>query len=455
MKEPLVTVYIPSRNYAHFLSEAVESVLRQTFEDWELLIIDDNSTDDTAQIMQRYRGPEKIRLMNASGIGLPAVCNLALSSARGKYIIRLDGDDIFDENILLVLSHFLESHPDHAMVFPDYFLMDEYGEVFSYERHLRLKEKNHMLDAPANGACSLVRVEALRELGGYREDLGAQDGYDLWNKLKKTHRIANINLPLFYYRRHGKNLTNRANHILFAKREIDREHAALRMHEFRPISAIIPARTHYDFVTDAWNLSINNKTLLARAIERCLASKVFDQVIVACDNDLARETTERYDDPRLHFTLRNPRDTLRSVPLARSLESIVHEFNVRFEGISVVTYVLAPFVTTRTVEDAVYTMVLNDADCSFGVEEIKDPLYVRTANGLSPLNPPRGISTDFDAVYRDMAISIATKNINLLKGSMTGNTCIKFVTPASERFYVDSEQDLRVARVLAEDYDAA
>ena len=133
-KSPLVTVYIPSYNYGRFLSEAVESVLRQTFDSWELLLIDEGSTDNSAEIMSLYKNNSKIHLHNTNNIGLPEVANFAISKAEGKYIIRLDADDVFDENILLVLSNYLERNPKVALIFPDYFLMDEQGFVYAQER---------------------------------------------------------------------------------------------------------------------------------------------------------------------------------------------------------------------------------------------------------------------------------------------------------------------------------
>ena len=74
--------------------------------------------------MDLYRGHPRISLHRTEGIGLTAVCNFALEQAKGKYVIRLDGDDVFDENILLVLGNLLDRDPDLALVFPDYYLVD-------------------------------------------------------------------------------------------------------------------------------------------------------------------------------------------------------------------------------------------------------------------------------------------------------------------------------------------
>jgi len=105
-------------------------------------------------------------LFNTDGIGLPRVANMALKHAKGSYIIRLDADDVLDENILLVLSNYLDRYPDIAFVFPDYFLVDEQGGVIRYEGRQSVYTKNHLLDIPANGACTMIRKSVLNQLGG-------------------------------------------------------------------------------------------------------------------------------------------------------------------------------------------------------------------------------------------------------------------------------------------------
>ena len=111
-----VTVYIVSHNYARFLREAIESVFRQSFADWELILIDDNSTDNTLDIMECYARMPRVRLLHGQGNGLAKAANLAVSAARGEYLIRLDADDVFDENILLVLSNHLDANPANSSI---------------------------------------------------------------------------------------------------------------------------------------------------------------------------------------------------------------------------------------------------------------------------------------------------------------------------------------------------
>src|ERR1700704_1836759 len=134
MKEPLVTVYVTNFNYGRYLRLALESVYRQTFQDFELIIIDDGSTDDSRAIIAEYEGRPETRIILQDNKGLNATSSVAVKAARGKYVMRLDADDILDESALLVMTSLLESAPDVALVFPDYFYIDENGAVTGQER---------------------------------------------------------------------------------------------------------------------------------------------------------------------------------------------------------------------------------------------------------------------------------------------------------------------------------
>lgn len=448
---PRFTVYIPSHNYGRFLGEAIDSVLRQTVDDWELIIIDDASEDETPDVMNLYRGHPAISLHRTEGIGLPAVGNFALSHARGRYVIRLDGDDIFDENILLVLGNVLDRQPDVALVFPDYFLVDMYGEVFAHERRRRLYEANHMVDLPPNGACTLVRTAVLREVGGYREDLGAQDGLDLWTKVTTRYKGANVNLPLFYYRRHGTNLTSNVSRIVTARRQIKKDAVKDRLATLRPIIAVIPCRRNFDFVTDLWKQQLGERTLLERDIAVCLSSTLFDYIVVTCDNDEAADWVRRHDDPRLRFVLRDPQSTIRSSSVVPTLERIARELDPSLNGLTVLRYIQSPFVTVDTLEEAVCTLAISDADSASAVEEIRSRVFRRTPHGLEPLNSRGELSSDFDLLYRDPQTCIATRNRNLSTGSLAGKSVASFIVSAAECFFIDSEHAIRVARHMVND----
>ena len=449
MTAPRISVYIPSHNYGHYLADAIESVLRQSVEDWELIIVDDGSSDETPQVMNLYRGHPKISLHRTEGIGLPAVCNYALARAKGKYVIRLDGDDVFDPDILLVLGNMLDRDPKLALVFPDYYLVDQFGEVFAQERRELIYSANHMLDLPPNGACTLVRADVLKEVGGYREDLGAQDGFDLWTKVIDKYKSANTNLPLFYYRRHDSNLTSSTQRILSARQRIKQDAAEERLSAMRPVIGVIPCRRNFDFMPDVWKAEIAGKSLLHRDIEVCLSQDLFDHVVVTCDNPEAEDTVRQFSDKRLRFMLRDPASTIRSASIVPTLEMICRELDPGLTGITIQRFIQSPFVAIDTLREAATTLAMNDADSSHGVEEIQQTIFRRTRNGLEPLNRAGNFRSDFDLLYRDVRSCVATRNSVLSTGSLSGKSVVSFVVSAAECFFIDSEHKMRLAKLMA------
>lgn len=445
---PRITVYIASRNYGRFLGEAIESVLRQTVDDWELLLIDDGSTDDTSQVMDLYRGQPRITIHRTDGIGLPAVSNLALREAKGDYIIRLDGDDFFDENILLILGSYLDRDGELALVFPDYYLVDEGGEIFAHERRRKLYSNDHLMDVPPNGACTMVRCKVLRELGGYREDLGAQDGLDLWVKLKDQHKTTNISLPLFNYRRHGQNMTEQPLRIVNARRELKKDATLKHLDLMRPVIAIIPCRRNYDFVPDLWDQVLAGRSLLERDIETCLGSSIIDKVVVTCDNHAAEDTVRSFSNPRVIFVARDERSTLLSSNIVDTLKEVVRKVDPEGCGTTVMRYVQTPFISTGTIEEAITSLAVSSADSACAIEELRSRIYRRTAFGLMPINENHGLLVGSETLYRDASTCIALRNANLRKGSLTGSSLAGFVVSAAESFFISSAHDLEVARAL-------
>jgi glycosyltransferase involved in cell wall biosynthesis len=448
MVDPRISVYLPSHNYGRFLGEAIESVLRQTVEDWELIVIDDGSTDETPSVMELYRGHPRISLYRKEGIGLTAVCNFALDQARGKYVMRLDGDDVFDENILLVLGNMLDRDPKLALVFPDYYLVDQFGDVFGQERRRRVHSRTHTIDMPPNGACTLVRAEVLKEVGGYREDLGAQDGFDLWTKVVSRYKCANVNLPLFYYRRHGENLTTNTQRIINARRQIKKDAAREKLSAPRPIIAVIPCRRNFDFVLDLWNEKLGELSLLERDIQVCLSSEMFDHIVVASDNPATATVLAKYYDPRLRFVPRAPRDTIRSVSMVPTLEQIARDLDPQLAGMTVMRYIQSPFVTIDTLEEAVATLAMSDADSANGVEPIGGRVFRRTRHGTEILSRAGELRSEFDAVYHDVQNCIAIRNRNLATGSLMGRSTASFIVSSAESFFVDSAHKLELARLM-------
>ncbi len=105
---PKITVYITAYNYGRFVKKSIESVVNQTEQDWELIVINDGSTDDTKKIISEYEKNKKIRIINQENKGLNITNNIALRLSKGDYIMRLDADDYLDKNALEIMCLTLE-----------------------------------------------------------------------------------------------------------------------------------------------------------------------------------------------------------------------------------------------------------------------------------------------------------------------------------------------------------
>jgi CMP-N-acetylneuraminic acid synthetase len=163
---------------------------------------------------------------------------------------------------------------------------------------------------------------------------------------------------------------------------------------------------------------------------------------------MVQETIKDLGDSRIEFIKRSTSDTLRSRSIVSSLLKVSEHFDPQFKGITIMSYIPSPFVTVSSLEEAVFTLVFNNADSSMGVEEIKEPVFCRTSHGLKSLNTVSGIRTDFDYVYREANIAVATRNVNLRSGSLIGARPANFIVAKDENFFIDSEKNLEIANIL-------
>lgn len=193
-------------NCSRTVGEAIESILNQTIPDWEFIICDDGSSDDTYTIVQQYaqQYPDKfILLKNERNLGLNATLNRCLQVASGKYIARMDGDDICDPIRFSVELEILENEPDTAIVSTDMACFDERG-VWGHMTHpLAPTKKDFLHGTPFCHAPCMVRREAYLAVGGYSEGARFErvEDYHLWLKMYKAGFTGkNLRLALYYMR---------------------------------------------------------------------------------------------------------------------------------------------------------------------------------------------------------------------------------------------------------------
>lgn len=203
---PKVSVILPAYNAEQYLAAAIESILGQTFTDFEFIIVDDGSTDRTGEIIRSYaRVDARIRLLpNKRNLGIVESLNRGIRESRGIYIARMDHDDISLPRRLAVQVEFLDSRPSTALVASNVILIDEAGEAFGIRRLPESHEEIADLTVLGNQIVHptvMIRKEALEEVRGYPKIAHAED-YALWiEMISHGMRLYTIQEPLVRYRK--------------------------------------------------------------------------------------------------------------------------------------------------------------------------------------------------------------------------------------------------------------
>jgi len=190
-----VTVLMPAYNAGKYIAEAIESVLQQTFTDFKLLIIDDGSTDDTAEIIRSF-SDKRIRLIRQSHHGIAAALNKGLSNATSEYIARFDADDICFPGRLMQQVAFLDEHPDVIIIGSDAeYISEDGGHLFDFKSignsHEQIIQKIHSY-CPFIHSSVMYRKEQIIKAGGYSIHAHSFEDYLLWIQLLKLGKFANL-----------------------------------------------------------------------------------------------------------------------------------------------------------------------------------------------------------------------------------------------------------------------
>lgn len=211
-KDPIASVVMANYNGGQFLQEAIESVTKQTFRDFEFIIVDDGSTDNSRDIIDQARAKDSriICIYLGKNQGLPNALNTGIREARGKYIIRMDGDDVclperFQEQI-----DFMED-PRNAKigVCGSYCeIIDTEGKSLGPKRFAEGdKEIREMFwfRNPIQHSTAIIRKECFNELGMYDLNFPQSQDYELWFRLGQKYELHNLPKVLVQYRVHGEN----------------------------------------------------------------------------------------------------------------------------------------------------------------------------------------------------------------------------------------------------------
>lgn len=210
---PKVSVIMPSYNKAHYIAKSIESILNQTYADWELIIIDDVSTDDSVKIIQSFMDERIIFKVNERNVGIAENRNRAIDIAKGEYIALLDADDISTNIRLEKEVDFLDNHPDIDVVFGGFQEIDTNGNIKeTYFSPLKnpayIKAQLMVQDVIPNGSCMYRKSFIDKYNIRYRDGYLGMDDYLFWIECSLYGKITGLSDVFLYWRNTENNGTN-------------------------------------------------------------------------------------------------------------------------------------------------------------------------------------------------------------------------------------------------------
>lgn len=206
MQERKISIVLPVYNGSKYLAESIESVIAQTYTNWELIIVNDCSTDNTIEIAQKYASKDsRIKVFtNSQNLKLPNTLNEGFEQAVGAYYTWTSDDNKYKPDALRIMAEYLEKNPDIVMVYANLTDIDSAGNKI---RSINWLDPKYIFIENMIGACFLYTAEAAKKIGLYDANLFLVEDYDFWIRMYKVGKILHVEEDLYYYRRHEKSLT--------------------------------------------------------------------------------------------------------------------------------------------------------------------------------------------------------------------------------------------------------
>lgn len=221
-EKPLVSVIIPCYNAEKFVEQAVRSIMEQTYQNLEIICINDCSKDSTGTILRKLAKEDSriVCVENEENLKLPKTLNKGITLAKGEYIARMDADDISLPERIEKQIKFMLSHNDIDIVGCNSQHIDEYGNIRAYRTYMPIEHRK--IAKQMTWKCVLVHPSVLakksffEDVGGFNEQLSYAEDYELWiSAIIKSKKMANLQDILLHYRIHSSQMTSNqfnANH---------------------------------------------------------------------------------------------------------------------------------------------------------------------------------------------------------------------------------------------------
>jgi len=213
-KQPLVTIIMSSYNHSHYVKEAIESAVHQSYQNIEFLVIDDGSTDNSVEVIEKLQQQYSFHFESRTNHGLVKTLNYALKHlARGKYICVLDSDDYWALDKIAQQVSLIEKHPDVGLCYSPIYYIDAQSNITSDYNHPNNTKSGHIFEEYFRGDLHIpdggvmIPKAIFEAIGYYDEDVELED-YQLWFKILEKYPAIYLDKYLCYYRVHDTNVSN-------------------------------------------------------------------------------------------------------------------------------------------------------------------------------------------------------------------------------------------------------
>ncbi|HEY3391235.1 MAG TPA: glycosyltransferase [Lacipirellulaceae bacterium] len=210
---PRVSVVMATYNYGQYIAQAIQSVVDQVYTDWELVIVDDGSTDNTTEVVDRFSNDPRIRYLRQENQGQPQAKNAGIRLSQGSLIAFLDADDAWLPSKLARQVALFDADAELGAAYTGMSFMDSDGRVFAHDN--REMVRGHVLDVAIMRtippfSSSMIRREVLDDVGLFDETIPLAIDYELWLRVALTYRFDYVAEPLLLYRTGHANLSRRS-----------------------------------------------------------------------------------------------------------------------------------------------------------------------------------------------------------------------------------------------------
>lgn len=215
---PLISIVLPTYNGARFIAQSIQSCVDQTYLNWELIVVDDASIDDTPRLLADFAARDsRIQVIrHEKNKKLPGALNTGFAQARGDYLTWTSDDNLYRPEALEEMAAVLAGNPTIDVIYADYSVIDETDQI---EDIVKVNHPRSLVYKSCVGPCFLYRRAVHEIVGKYAEDLFLAEDYDFWLRVSARFTLQPLHQDLYLYRRHDGSLTDQYRPQVMAARE--------------------------------------------------------------------------------------------------------------------------------------------------------------------------------------------------------------------------------------------